>query len=269
MKKTTLFTLMLLGHLGLFSQTYKNTFSVSFGPSMPLGDFKSTAVDNELAGNARTGLSAEISYHRSLKHNFGLEISGYGQRNTIDVKSLAMHLSGLGIGPVPNPITGESIYFDNWIFQDNKWTILGLMAGVNYTIPVRKEENKLSVIPRVLIGINYSHIGESFAESKKEFAYARYKMDKASAFSPSFVTGVSINYQLNPKWGIRFNLDYFATTKVKYKDVQSGIIGGGLIVAELYKPENINMPVIGYNTTADQKQVLNGLDMKVGLSSGF
>lgn len=111
MRHTLIVLIIFCCHFNLFSQTHRQSLTILFGPSFSLGDFKSTALDNELAGNAKTGISGEVSYRRSLKNNFGWEIMLYGKRNPVNVKALGRHLSVLAPGPVPTPVTGGTHLF--------------------------------------------------------------------------------------------------------------------------------------------------------------
>lgn len=259
--------LFFLGSIDAFSQSSDHALSISFGPSFSVGRFGSNDFNDELSGNAKIGLSAELSYLISRENHFGWEVMLYGQQNFIDNKTLSKQQNDLFSEPFGTSSGGEPIYFDNWNFRRNKWSVLALMTGINFTIPINSDH--ILIIPRILAGGNYSHLGASFADSRKELSYAEYRIEKTSALSPSFLLGSTITYRLNSRIDMLFNVDYFTTTKVKYKQVTVQAAGGKMVVPDFYSVDNLAFPLLYIDEVVDQRQVLNGLNAGIGLNFKF
>jgi hypothetical protein len=148
MKKIFLL-LLLFGLIRTQAQKRSSAWSAGFsiGPSFPIGHFASKNYHSEEAGNAATGIGAEVTGGYAFNRSFGMVLLAGGQDNA---NNPILYQSGSAPAPVPLPMTETNAHFPHW-------KIVRILAGGVYTRPFSSRE-KLFLQIRLLAGVLKTNI---------------------------------------------------------------------------------------------------------------
>lgn len=212
-----------------------NTLNVSFGPAFPTGKFASTQND-DVSAFAKTGLSLNVGYTHRWRNGLGLEVSVIGQSNGIKSNDMAQRLSeSIGI-----PGIGSGI---DWHVDDGNWRSVSAMAGLSQTINLSSSPGKLLLIPKLMAGITHLRSPAIKGEGRLPDDYVVYTQDKSKSTGPSILISSLMNYQLSSRFSLYFDLGYFTTTKLTFKDVPAAAAAtDGLVIPGLYTLTNSRNP---------------------------
>lgn len=83
MKRILLYIALFLS-LSTFSQSTRQYFGISIGPSFPLSDFAKTDLKDSTSGFAKTGLNLKLHYSYRITHNFGIQAHFVYNSNNLD-----------------------------------------------------------------------------------------------------------------------------------------------------------------------------------------
>lgn len=212
-KQLGLFLILLSVYSVGKSQDKKGYIGISFGTSIPTGDFASKDIDNEAAGFATYGASFEISLaHKVGNSNFGFCALLRGQFNPTDANALVQELATQH----PNAI---------WHIESDGWGIGGIMFGGfgQFTLT-----EKINFQTRLMLGFLNATSPEILINgsappgtlgSGNSSESAWFKQSSAVANSPALLLGVGYTYDLGEKFYILFNVDYLAA-KPEFSQVE-------------------------------------------------
>jgi len=123
MKTWTFLAVALSLTINSFSQD-NGYVSLNLGPSIPIGDFGSSAINNEHAGLAKTGFFADLSFGYKLGENIGIGATLRSQSNAYDADAV---------------ISFYQLLDPSLEFRDNSgpWTCSGLLGGLYGSFPIK------------------------------------------------------------------------------------------------------------------------------------
>lgn len=199
---------MLTTSTNCYSQD-KGYIGVSFGPSIPIGDFASRDASNKSAGWATTGAIFDITFAYKLGTNFGLTGMLRGQANGLDNDAFANELAKQSGG--------------NWTVNSKAWSIGGLMFGGYGSFPI---SDKVSFDTRALIGFLSATSPEFNITLNGSGGAGWIKQSSVSASSFSYLIGCGFKFDVANKICLLANLDYLGS-KPEFRDVEvTSSVGG-------------------------------------------
>jgi hypothetical protein len=203
MKKTYFFPLLfvLAVTFGVNAQA-KGKISLSFGGSVPIGDFAKSDYNDSTSGFAQTDAFASIEGIYPLKKNLGLlGIIGFG-RNPIDADALVQ-----GLGEEIANSTGQTVSIS---VEVGSWEVLSIMGGAILTAPV---DEKISLNIKGAAGL-MSATSPELKATVTIPGTGSFEVSQTSAKSPAlcFLIGGGAGYKLSNKWEMQLNVDYMRGT---------------------------------------------------------
>jgi hypothetical protein len=253
-------------------QPQKSHFDILVGPSIPLGKLaKKDGDGGRTAGFAKTGEYLKLSGVKSINDKFSIGVIIQVQRNPLSTTALENFISGLNepyVNPVsgfppfppppPPPSTSESP-FKNWHFDKSAWTSTSLMIGAIRDIRF-KHPSALSAFAGVYVGGVYCWSPKIHGESISDTANAKFTRSSSSGIGFAYSATTGLRYSLNTKTKLVFNVDYFATTNIKFPDVKTN-----LTASRTSAPSGLPTAWSG-QITADAKQGIQSINIGIGLS---
>lgn len=249
-----------------YSQTFKdkNYVGFSIGPSIPIGNYGSKDMKNDLAGFAKIGLSMNLSYGIKLRKHVGISAMLLGQLNPLNKKALENEFSQAKISdgvffassttdPPPSP-PSYTIY-PNWKFDKDSWKMGSFLLGADGEFP--SHSRNLFLIAKAMMGVIYVTSPEISGNSTTDTATANVKQNSVSAFGVSYLLRGGIKYMVNRKMGILFSVDHFSTNNIKFKDIKATFDSVKYVDGF---PSSTQSSI-----TADGKQKINAINVNVGL----
>lgn len=232
----------------------QSSISISVGGSFPMGDFASTSIYNSKSGYAQFGQHLQVAYQVPLENQFQFLIKLKGQRNPLNTDEIGKQL--INITNVPD-----------WKFENASYYMGALMAGFGKSIPLNNS-GKTYFTPNAFVGLMYAHSPKLKAESKLPNSYAVLDQNSASALAPAFSVGGNFNFSLSKNIDLVFELEYFGTTTVKFKDIRTdvGATSGGLVVPGLYTLSNSKNPPVYSSSTSNVTTRFSGVNVLAGIS---
>lgn len=182
---------------------------LSVGPSFPIGKFAAKSSDNsEVAGFAKTGLGAQLSYAYKLNRSVGLMlVSGYTV-NPVNKKAYKSNLEGAITGLKVNHIDAES------------WKAVKIMAG-GFVVTPLTDGAELVLRTKLLAGVNKTAIAKVTWDGTMPYgAYGQVSTSgdsEHSALPWSFCYQVSmtLDYKLTRKLHLLLDVNSFNSTAKK------------------------------------------------------
>lgn len=257
---------MLLSSGSLLAQSMKNSFSLSAGPSFPVGKFAQSDLSNTKIGNASSGITAALSYSHKLKNNFRVEAMFYGQRNRLSRTHMEKELSEKTYFQDFGPR-----YYTNWKVDDKKWYAGALLLGLSKQIPLSGLTEGLSVVPKVMAGMSYVQAPQIYAVSSMDTSYAVYERKNGHGIVPAFLVAVAFNYQINNRISVYAGIDYFRSGALPLNDHISKITAtnGGYVWPGIVGFENSRNPPISFEESGDYKISRQSVNPMLGLRVSF
>lgn len=250
-----------------YSQAFKNKNYVGFsiGPSIPIGNYGSKDMKNNLAGFAKIGLSVNLSYGHKLGKHVGISAMLLGQLNPLNKKALENEFSQAKISngvwfsssttdPPPSP-PSYTIY-PNWKFDKDSWKMGSFLLGADGEFP--SHSRNLFLMAKAMMGVIYVSSPEISGSSTTDTATANVKQSSVSAFGISYLLRGGIKYMVNRKISILFSVDHFSTNNIKFKDIKATF--NSVKYVDGYPSSTTQS-----STTADGKQKINAINVNVGI----
>lgn len=250
----------------LVAQSMKNSFSLSAGPSFPIGKFAQSDLSDTKAGNASSGITAALSYSHQLKNNFRVEAMFYGQRNPLSRTHMEKELSEKTYFQDFGPR-----YYTNWKVDDEKWYAGALLLGLSKQIPLTGLAHGLSVVPKVMAGMGYIQAPKIYAVSSMDTSYAVYERQNGSGVVPAFLAEVALNYQISNRISVYAGIEYFGSAGLSVKDNSSKIkvTDGGYVWPGIVGFENSTNHPISFVESGDFKMSAQALNARLGVAFSF
>lgn len=239
-----------------FSQVNRNIISFSIGPSFPIGAYGKTDLTNSNAGLAKTGEHINFSFDHKINTTFAVSVMLYGQRNSINVKSLENQFSNRKF-QIFNP--NQLVSFPGWKFDKKAWLSAGLLAGGANEFPVRKSNSGLYIKFKGLIGVIYASLPKINGVSSTDLNLASITHPSKSGFGVSYLFSGGVTYNLNKKYYLLFDLQYAGSSQIKFKDITT------TFTAILNKNNQVNMMFQQSQTTSDAILSITTLNLNLGI----
>lgn len=226
MKKLILLTAAFLTLNFVFAQG-KSVFSLSFGPSIPLGEFGSKDIDNQYAGFAKTGLMVEFSYNQKLGKYFGITFINRSQSHFMDAQALSDAYAQLfpGLG---NSV--ESAY----------WSNSTLMLGASSSIPITKT---ISFESRLMFGFATAKSPDMFVHFGNNVNKAWVHQNDVTSFALTSLIGAGFKFDVTKSFSLLLNVDVQGL-KPEFRDVVA-TNSDGLYMKDTYS-QKMNTLNIGF-----------------------
>jgi hypothetical protein len=189
---------------------------LSVGPSIPIGKFadklyKHVTEDNQPAGLAKTGVSAQASFGYYLKESFGLLLASGYSVHAQDASGYEEYMKQgyISSGRMTSRVDVET----------QSWKIVKLMAGGFFITPLTSAEN-LVLLTKLTAGACKTAVPEySYqAYDNNGMLYAGGKTNKTSlSWAFCYQVSVGFKYKLNNKLHLLIDVNSFnATPKKEY-----------------------------------------------------
>ena len=94
------------------------------------------------------------------------------------------------------------------------------MVGAFNEFPFRGSKN-LSLFVEGNIGFTYAWSPEITGQSATDTSFATFKQYKNSGMGFSYSLGSGLNYGLNTKTNLRFNINYFGTSTIRFANLRT------------------------------------------------
>lgn len=242
-------------------QSRDNQVSLSFGPSLPMGDFASDAQNNEAAGYANVGLSVRLVYRKNISEQAGFVVTTFGQLNNFKTEKLATQLKEASSG-------GADSF--NWTVKKAAWKMAGVLPGLSYTLALTNDQS-ICLNSIAKFGAVFAKSPLIEAEGKSTNAYAISRQSDAQSWGTAAAIASGLSYRFSPAFSVLADVEYMTTSQLTFKDVYvlSAATNGGLAIPGLYEINNSVNPPTTVEGVGDFKQRLNSLNVRVGISISF
>ncbi len=266
MKQLVLILICSLALMDVLAQhdRHETSLSLTFGGSIPVGPFSSTKLLDNSAGYAKPGEAVNLSLTHHLTRELAVMATLYGQRNAINTSLLARQYASLAIpfyynGNGPN-------YYPNYSFDKKNWELASFLLGIDASL-VNLPESKWSLRAKALIGFAYVQLPKVNGNSKTDTPYLIIKQQSATAFGAAFNFGIGAEYRCSNKWALLFNVEYFGTSTITFKNVGEFIAAtnGGLNVPGFYDLSNSRLPIQALEAVSNNKQSIGTLNLQIGI----
>jgi hypothetical protein len=191
-------------------------WQLSIGPSLPIGNFARSDINNPNSGLAILGEALEVGYLIKEHKNVSLLIKANAERNPINRSALSNQYDQMILGnPGGPPSTLHGAPVTNWSFENHAWWRAGLSAGVQLQT---KELNKQRWYGGGWLGgvyvISPSVSGSAFDDS----THTRYSQSSGSAYGINYqIKGGMILRTSNRIWDIA--IVYSGTNNIAFKNI--------------------------------------------------
>lgn len=252
------------------SKPGKSQLSISIGPSIPVGDFASTGLQNKDAGFALTGEEVNLSYTYLLSQKFGLTATLFGQRNGLNRTSMKqqwskvdfLNLTGGSWGGSVPPSQPPPVYYSNWHFEKHDWLSAGLLLGGEGVFSAGSG-SQLSYVIKGMAGLIYVASPELDGKSVIDTARATTRQTSASAWGFSYRAYGGLQYKISPHMNLLFGVNYLGTARMTFSDITARV---GQMVQS--RPGDLTTPGFVASSEAtvivSQKQVLQTIGVVLG-----
>lgn len=186
------------------AQDHKGYIGVTFGPSIPMGDYSSKNFNNDDAGFALTGFYIDFNFNYKLGGgNFGLAAMLRANSNDIDIYTLSEEIFN----------ADRSL---NWKFETSNYSVTSFMFGGFGAFPINE---KIDFVPKALIGFASANSPyyKITASDKNNSAWIKQESGSGTAFT--YLLGAGFNFDIGKKLILLTNLDYSAC-KPEFSNVE-------------------------------------------------
>jgi hypothetical protein len=251
----------------------KSLLSLTFGPSLPLGDYHSTDINNSKAGFAGFGGNVNISYAHLLHKNFGIAASLLGQLHPLNTKAMEKSFDGqkfytdfvlgtTGPGqalPPPNP---NYITYSNWKFNKKSYMSGAALVGLYGDFPLTPA---VSIVAKAMAGAADVSSPELKGQAYNDTSLIMVDQKKVSAIGFAYALDAGVKYNLTKRISLLASVEYFTTANIKFKNVTStSFIGIYPVIPNTYLPGNYSV-LIANSNTVNAYQKLSSLNINIGI----
>jgi hypothetical protein len=211
MKKYLLAITMLCATAEASAQT-KNRLSIAVGPSIPMGSFGKSALDDPNAGIAKTGQYAHVNFEHFFTTSFAATATVFGQRNPLNTASLKEQYNANFYAPPISSFTSR--LFQNWQFDKKSWISYGALLGVANQFPLQKN-GPLSLKIKTQAGLVFVNSPQLNGECNTDSSIASVQLTKGSGKGFAYSFNAAVSYQLNKKIHLLLDIQYFGSSEIK------------------------------------------------------
>jgi hypothetical protein len=238
---------------------------IGLGASIPIGTHSSGEINRHIKGFANTGQAVSISYYHRTKSKLGFLMMLSAQRNPLNTKALEEKYSNAPFytftpssGP-PLPMTPK--YYDNWNFNKEAWHTFSLMFGGYTNIPFNAG-SKFSFNAKAAIGVVYASSPEYKGIMQSDTAVIAIQQMDDHAIGFSYCLSPALHYSITPATQLTFNLTYFGTLNMNFKDVETA----GTAMEQQPGQPGPNTTYSGWKFTSNLEQSIQTINICLGLS---
>jgi hypothetical protein len=279
MKKQTLLILgafLLMLNVSAQKNNSKNLLTVSFGPSIPIGNYANTNLSNDDAGFAKTGETINICFEHKLNKHFGIAAMMYGQKNVINTAAMAQQFGQLQFmepyaGPGQQPPTTTYVRYPDWSFDKNNYYLGSFLIGATNEFAIGKTD-KLSFVAKAMIGAVNATSPQLKGQSITDTAGAFVNQNKVSGWGLSYLINAGLKYRLNNKWSLLFSTEYVGTNSIQFKNETESLInfkGSMIQTSNGYVPGSSGTTFGIESTTVTGHQTFQSININLGIGLCF
>ncbi|MFZ1686349.1 MAG: hypothetical protein WAU70_02940 [Flavobacteriales bacterium] len=205
-----LFPLFMLLTSPLLAQDEPAYIGIGFGFGAPMGDFRSTDVDNDGAGLATEGAVFDINFGYRMGKRFGVTAVLRGTGNATSDKAVSNSFNTPGLDIKVEPGT---------------WVTTGLYVGGLGMFPMNE---RWSFSARALVG--YASVTSPVLKVGTRDGYLFYKRESAVVGAPAYILGVGLKGDLGKRLCLLVNLDLMGA-QATFDEVktESWVTGAGKV----------------------------------------
>jgi hypothetical protein len=187
-----------------FAQKNRNSVSLSVGPSFPIAHFGSTEVYHLTNGFAKTGKNINICFEHKINNTFALSALFYTQTNPVNSREFAKNI-----------VWWNDYSSSNYQFDKSKWSFTGLLVGGANEFNLSKHKERLFLNIKSLVGFAYGTGPKFNIINTSARVNSIESVSSNSKFGPSFLFSGGLKYNLNKKFFVTTNLQYFYVSEIK------------------------------------------------------
>ena len=263
--------IFLVGATG-FSQINKSSFNILIGPAFPTGKFASTNYDNGNVWYAKAGEYLKLQVTHLMNKNLGLSAQLQFERNPLNTSALENYTANTSrygnffftdhvVNPPPPPaMSGPYV---PWTIEKSSWFTASALVGGFVEFPFSNK--KMSAFIDASVGVTYASTPRIHGNSKTDTSGAEILQASKSALGFAYSPSAGLRYALNAKTSIAFNIDYFGTANITFKNVQTKA-GGFNRSTDLFTVPTTNW-ISG--STKDLKQSISSINLGLGVAFHF
>ena len=258
-------SLLFIGFISLAQEiANRSKLEISLGASIPISTYRNGAVDRHIKGFANTGQALSVSYYHPSKTKVGFMGMLSVIRNPINTGSIENKFStspfysfSPSSGP-PLPVNPK--YYDNWSFNKESWYTFGILLG-GYSKIALAAHSKLSLHAKAAIGVAYVLSPEYNGITESDTAIVAVLQKNDHAFGCSFILSPGLQYAINPRSMLTFNVSYFGTLEMNFKNVETG----GTSMEQRPGPSGPSTVHSSWKFTSDVQQSVQTLNFSLGI----
>lgn len=257
MKKYLLAITMLCVTTATLSQTKNNRLSIAAGPSIAMGGFGKSTLDNPDAGIAKTGQYVHVNFEHFFTPSFAASATLFGQRNPLNTGSLEKQYNANFYAP---PLSSSiNRHFQNWQFNKKSWVSYGALAGVANQFPLQKN-GRLSFKIKTQAGLVFVNSPQLYGECISDTTAASVTLTKGSGKDFAYSFSAGILYRLNKRIHLLLDVQYFGSSEIKLGELTE------TFNAVIHKNDPGNMQAWQYKNWGPGSQTISTLTPILGIS---
>ena len=234
---------------------FAQSFSLSLGPSLPIGEYASKNGNDQASGLAKLGGLGEISY----QHPVGGGRFGW-------IASLRYRLNEVDGSASIQPLETEFPGFQ-WSTNHSYWRTAALLVGGYYRLPLTKSIDllgylQLGVAETWLPKQSILGLRDSVGFGPTDLVEGHLLKGHATAFTASGAVGV--RYHLNRRWSLLGRLGYWYVEPTFHNATTTVIYAQHLIIPGITNPNNAE-EISEYTSSRNYAQHMIDVDLTVGV----
>jgi hypothetical protein len=219
------------------SAQHKSQLSLSFGPTLPVGNYAQKDTNGSLvgfaygkvvngSGLAKTGINLSLDYKYYLSDSWGLALQLKGQRNSVDANFIRQYILDHGASTATA--------------QSDSWVAGSILAGGFYHTPICRKIDKWEMQLKLVGGVLKTSIpgqtvNSTYSQQGNPIPIVAYSKRDAQTLGLGFAWQISaqLQYRLSKNVSLIGGIDYSdASLHTTYHYVQ--LINGNYTIGDPY-----------------------------------
>ncbi len=192
------------------AQTPDWNVAISFGVSVPMGDFKSTSLTSNSAGMATNGFFVKMDGDYKPQNTIGLTTALLFNTNPVDEGQTGLKLENRINDNYRTLTEAES---DELQFNSNYWLWGSALVGPRLSFPVKKM--RLSLKAMTGIHVSFLPVHEMIFDDADNDILFHTRVKESSKASLPLLAGIDFDYPVRENISFKFSASYYYA-QVKY-----------------------------------------------------